>query len=77
MRNLETLFIRCALLSVGAFGLLGVLIVSLGILQLFVSFSVLHLIALLGEIFLFFFLLFAIALYGYTLVPSRYLSCEE
>lgn len=72
-KHIELVFIRLTILSVFGFEFFGFLFVLFGLLHLFALVSGLLVLRLLGLLFIFFFVLFGVLLYTYTLLPVKYL----
>lgn len=72
-KNIELVFIRLTLFSVLGFELFGFLFVIFGLLHLFAVVSSLLVLKLVSILFIFFFVLFGVLLYTYTLLPVKYL----
>lgn len=72
-KNIELAFIRLTLFSVLGFELFGFLFVIFGLLYLFAMVSSLLVLKLVSILFIFFFVLFGVLLYTYTLLPVKYL----
>ena len=72
-KNLELVFIRLTFFAVLGLGLFGFLFVNFGLLYLFALVSNLLVLRLIGLFCIFFFVLFGVLLYTYTLLPVKYL----
>lgn len=73
-KNIELVFIRLTFFSIFGLGFFGFLFVISGLLYLFALVSSLLVLRLLGLLFIFFFVLFGVLLYTYTLLPVKYLE---
>lgn len=71
-KNLELVFIRLTLFAVLGLGLFGFLFIIFGLLYLFALVSNILVLRLIGLLCIFFFVLFGILLYTYTLLPIKY-----
>lgn len=72
-KNLELVFIRLTLFSILGLGFFGFLFIIFGLLYLFALVSSLLVLRLIGLFCIFFFVLFGVLLYTYTLLPVKYL----
>lgn len=76
-KNLELVFIRLTFFAVLGLGLFGFLFVIFGLLYLFALVSNLLVLRLLGLLCIFFFILFGLLLYTYTLLPIKHLVVDS
>ena len=72
-KNLELVFIRLTFFAVLGLGLFGFLFIIFGLLYLFALVSNLLVLRLIGLLCIFFFVLFGVLLYTYTLLPIKHL----